>query len=95
MPGSNAGTGRPINFQCSQCRRKNQPWLPLGTQPERHGYWNEVTLTGRERNAKLGNAGIRNSEKEREYKCNHCGHVGWSRHVDLERRWVRKDAGDQ
>lgn len=42
-----------------------------------------ISLTGRKRVMSIGNAGNRNSKHSREYKCS-CGHVGWSRHVDLE-----------
>lgn len=75
MPGS-SGTGQPITFQCSQCRKKN-----LWRVGRRTGYG--VTLTGRKRTCRSRNAGIRNSTHTREYVCDSCGHVGWSRHIAL------------
>jgi hypothetical protein len=78
MPGSNAGTGRPIHFRCSGCRAGARPW-PAGG-------FTSVVLTGRDRAAKAGTAGTRNSARAREYRCLDCGHVGWSRHTDLERK---------
>lgn len=43
-----------------------------------------VRLTGRQRENTSGNIPQRSSRKIREYRCT-CGHVGWSRHKDLER----------
>lgn len=79
MAGSNAGTGRPLHFKCSQCRL-------VGS---RRGYAVDVDLTGRKKTLKTSNAGIRNSKTEREYRCRNCGHVGWSRHMDLERKELK------
>jgi hypothetical protein len=85
MPGTNAGTGRPLNFQCSKCRLKNLSRERWGTK--RTGFINEVKVLGPRRKAPVGNAGMRNSRFKFQYECRACGHVGWSRHVDLERRW--------
>ena len=73
---SNAGTGRPLWFRCAMCRRSRVAI--------RLGRGTNVILTGRTRSAG-GNTGIRNSRLAREYRCCDCGHVGWSRHTDLER----------
>lgn len=43
-----------------------------------------VALTGRTRLTK--HRGQRQSLTSREYKCQDCGHVGWSKHIDLERK---------
>ena len=80
MPGTNAGTGKPLSFQCSRCRRENVT-REMNREP-RTGY--DVTLTGRKRSCKQGTAGGRNSKYKREYTCHDCGHVGWSRHHHLE-----------
>lgn len=77
--GSNNGTGRPFYFRCSACRKNwhRDEWARKGFK---------VILTGRKRYANgKGNAGNRNSTHAREYRCESCGHVGWSRHSDLER----------
>lgn len=80
MPGTNAGTGRPISFRCSQCRRIEGATGPRTAR----GWIDRVELTGRTRKTKPGTAGSRNSLHRREYRCLDCGHVGWSRHIDLE-----------
>jgi hypothetical protein len=47
------------------------------------GYCDAVTLTGRRK--PFPTCGIRHGMINREYRCSDCGHVGWSRHTDLER----------
>lgn len=44
----------------------------------------DVTLTGQKR--LVGHNGNRVSAHSREYRCGQCGHTGWSRHRDLERK---------
>lgn len=96
MPGTNAGTGSPISFRCSACRRLASRSKEPVFRPRRGcvggTYWREtyhggrrdrVALTGRTRN--FGTRGARMSATAREYRCLDCGHVGWSRHVDLGR----------
>ena len=73
--GANNGTGNPMYFACAKARKER-------SYREREGH--VVELTGRSKAAGR-RGGIRNSDRSREYKCS-CGHVGWSRHVDLERR---------
>lgn len=80
MPGTNAGTGQPISFQCSACRAKKSH---LNNYHYPHGYRNDVTLTGRVKKLNDGRSRGRSSNCLREYKCKHCGHKGWSRHSDL------------
>lgn len=82
MPGTNAGTGQPIHFRCSQCRAEGARW-PLGSE-------HRVELTGKVRDAKAGTAGVRNSRRALEYRCLDCDHVGWSRHIDLEHKAIRE-----
>jgi len=86
MPGKNNGTGRPLSFQCWACRRRKGPvrWpLHRWAKNQTAGLMGRVKLTGRTRPAG-GNQGCRNSSLSREYVCQDCGHVGWSRHTDLE-----------
>jgi hypothetical protein len=47
------------------------------------GFWIDIRLTGGKRKLPTGGYG-RSSEHAREYVCR-CGHIGWSRHTDLER----------
>ena len=74
MPGSNNGTGRPLTFRCSICRRNKVHAA--------HGYANRIQLTGKKKSSPT-NCGCRNDEWAREYICTDCGHRGWSRHTDL------------
>lgn len=80
--GANNGTGQPHFFVCP-VERSTRIVRILG--PHR------VELTGRTRDEsrlrrKHGRGGGRMSRTSREYRCLTCGHVGWSAHVDLERR---------
>ncbi len=88
MPGTNAGTGQPMWFQCGKCRLAGGPYWRLDTSSGRRmrsmGKSDRIELTGRTRAAPQGNAFGRSTTRRREFKCLDCGHVGWSRHVDLE-----------
>lgn len=66
------GTGQPSRFRCPKARRADD---------HRGSAW-DVVLTGRKRKKDNGNTGYRSDFWEREYRCP-CGHVGWSRHVQL------------
>lgn len=75
MSGTNAGTGCPIAFRCTEERRDESRM--------RHAV-HVVRVTGKERKAD-GNRNIRMDTVAREYVCS-CGHRGWSRHIDLRNR---------
>ncbi len=76
--GSNNGSGIPMFFACP-FKRRAPTW-------DRSPH--DVTLTGKTKPVgKTG--GIRNSKLSREYTCS-CGHVGWSKHMDLERMEQRQ-----
>lgn len=79
VPGTNAGTGQPISFMCSACRRNPHRIWP-------QGFSSRVTLTGRTKEINDGRANGRSTNHRREYECTDCGHVGWSRHADLKRK---------
>ncbi len=84
MPGTNAGTGQPISFRCSRCRRRHGTREYFGERrTSGRGLVDRVMLTGRKRKAPPGGGGPRNSNYRREYICIDCEHVGWSRHIDL------------
>jgi len=83
MPGS-TGTGRPVHFRCARCRK-------LGGHGSRYGFEYEATgrvrqLTGAQRSC----GGRRVAHVRYEYRCLECGHTGWSRHTDVERKWLSK-----
>jgi predicted RNA-binding Zn-ribbon protein involved in translation (DUF1610 family) len=76
--GANNGTGWPNHFRCSNCRKTRRYY--------QCGYVNDVTLTGKTKPYKGGNKGVRGSSTHFQYTCLTCGHTGWSRHNDLERK---------
>jgi hypothetical protein len=80
MPGTNAGTGQLVHFRCSQCRKRRWKWP--------NGAVQRVKVTGRTRLVPRGRKGRRTSYWRFEYKCQDCLHIGWSRHIDVERRYV-------
>lgn len=84
MPGTNAGTGQPISFQCSHCRQQNR-WMGF----KRRGGAHAVRWLGRWRHTRPGTGGVRNSYWSFEYECGDCGHVGWSRHIEAQRGYLR------
>jgi len=86
MTGSNAGTGQPITFMCSVCRVRRR--TADGRWPVEWGGFTDVALTGRWRRHARG--GVRTSNRRMEYRCGVCGHLGWSNHRDLERKFIRE-----
>lgn len=86
--GQSAGPGEPSCFQCSKCRRRNSRYVCV-----EEGREGRVTLTGRARQRYGQGIQVgRHGHVAREYKCNDCDHVGWSRHTDLERAERRQEA---
>lgn len=86
MPGSNAGTGQRLYARCSKCARYR------GARARVH-YGFSLTLTGRRKpirptHNKAG--GRMDMDFAYEYRCDDFGHVGFSRHMDLSRRWQRE-----
>ena len=71
------GIGQPLHFRCSKCRKARR-W-PQGGKTR-------VKLTYRTKQINDGNARGRSTNVLREYECLDCGHIGWSRHIDLVRR---------
>ncbi len=84
MAGKNNGTGRPLSFRCSRCRAGRIYYRRVTPS----GGVQDVTLTGKKKPLNDGNANGRNSAHSRQYVCK-CGHVGWSRHTDLEHKELR------
>ena len=76
----------PLNFRCSKCRHRAAPFYKADRNPYRNDGW-LVNLTGRTRDAnRRGDAGGGSDIDAREYECLTCGHIGWSRHIDLKRQ---------
>jgi hypothetical protein len=86
MPGTNAGTGYPLTLRCTRCK--------VGRP--RGGF--DLKATGRTKPIPphKPQGGYRCTNRMIEYKCETCGHVGWSRHSDGERLLKRlADLHDQ
>lgn len=84
------GTGTPIFFQCAACRRCKGASYDTD-QYRAHvmkGRLGRVRLTGRSKPNPSRRRNQRCSDTSREYECLDCGHVGWSIHKDLERKYV-------
>jgi hypothetical protein len=78
MPESNAGTGCPLHLKCTKCIRRSD-WRdrPSGTGMR-------LVRTGEVRKLKYPRGGARMLPWEQhQYRCLACGHVGWTRHVDV------------
>ncbi len=84
--------GQPCSFACAKCRKHSSFF------DNRSTYGRDVSATGRTRK-QLGRGSNYHSwpRVAVEYKCNQCGHVGWSRHPDMHRvlnngNWKRAGA---
>jgi len=93
MPGSNAGTGQPMRFICGKCRKneyKRHRWNNPHTGLDVYAFH----TTGRKRFRPNYNRGGGRVDVNwvYEYECvaPRCGHVGWSRHIDVARDWIRE-----
>lgn len=87
--GNNAspGTGFPLSFCCTKCRHR---YGGIAKIPHGALRWK---LTGRTRaltKAQRSNGHPRALAYRVEYKCLHCGHVGWSRMAECERRAIKE-----
>lgn len=75
-----SGTGSPVHFMCSACRRSRG--AGRGHEGPVPGRAERVRLNGRRRQRDCATA--RHGRTLREYECLDCGHVGWSAHQDLK-----------
>jgi hypothetical protein len=90
MPGTSGGTGQPYWFMCPTERRaRAAAWDFTAKRSRYRGERHTVTLTGRTKPNPGHKHGGRTSALSREYRCDVCGHVGWSNHIDLERLEAR------
>jgi ribosomal protein S14 len=92
------GTGWPITFACAKCRKR---WLyyrtgsPWRYRSDRPGF--NYTTTGVVRaltSSQQGNGHNRAAFVRMQYRCDDCGHVGFSRHIEVHRRFVREHGYD-
>lgn len=81
--GANNGTGWPLWFACAKCRKD---WTRI-YRDRGHA----VVRTGRTRPYKGGNRGVRGLNTFHEYRCTDCGHIGWSRHVDIAKKPLQEN----
>ncbi len=88
--GRGKSAGQPLDFQCSACRKTKYQMFPRRRFPESHGLVLDVTLTGKAKAVNDGRANGRSSNTRVQYKCNDCGHVGWSRHVEIFRKAIKE-----
>jgi hypothetical protein len=80
MPGTNAGTGHRLRPRCYYCAQSSRP------QPK--GY--VLRVTGRRRYRPSYNGASRRTDVfwQYEVRCEDCGKTGWSRHVEIGRKWT-------
>jgi len=76
MAGTNAGTGKPLFLKCAKCKKK------------RDHYYNALTgrlvRTGKVRGEpKSYGSHMRMLGEHYQYECLDCGHIGWSKHIDI------------
>jgi hypothetical protein len=81
MPGTNAGTGYPLTLRCAKCKtgRDWRGFDDAGTN---------LVATGRYRallSSQIGHGNPRALYYRAEYRCEDCGHTGWSRHSTMQR----------
>jgi predicted RNA-binding Zn-ribbon protein involved in translation (DUF1610 family) len=84
--GKGAGTGYPHHFRCQKCRRRYSTAEYHGERySEDRGRRNRIMLTGKARPNHSHRMSVRSSRTVRQYRCEDCGHVGWSNHIELQR----------
>lgn len=84
------GTGVPITFGCAKCRLSRAPYEGSRSVIA------PVTRTGRTKKLskpQRTNGPPRTLRERHEYRCTQCGHVGWTRHVDILRAPVKAASG--
>ena len=90
MPGTNAGTGRPLTLRCAKCR------LDFFAMRRSSACGTRLVRTGRERplpKSQRGNGGSRVLLYLVEYRCLDCGHVGFTRMSDVLAYPIAKKEG--
>lgn len=80
------GAGQPIWFKCPIARRTTRR-LGIHTKGGRN-----IQLTGQRRERASNRTGALRSDSRfvYQFKCLDCGHVGWSRHIQVARRYAQE-----
>ena len=85
------GSGQPIHFKCSNCRKWRTQLVRDGALDCLAG--RKFVATGERRRRFTTGGGPRiDNQFQYQYRCNDCGHVGWSRHVDVRRAYEKLQA---
>lgn len=72
------GTGYPLTFRCTKCKRGDWRDRRRGTNYE---------IIARVASKKRGLMMRSDSEHKYQFRCLDCGHIGWTRHEYAKRRW--------
>lgn len=77
--------GQPLSFACSKCR-KSRGFYNHETRRSSHHIGRHYMLTGKTRKQRSQGSNVHHwPDTAYQYKCLGCGHVGWSRHPDVQR----------
>lgn len=84
MPGTNAGTGKPLHLKCAQCKKQTKRTWLSGGRIIYTSLTGRLVRTGKVRGEpKPYGSHLRMLGEHHQYECLDCGHVGWTRHVDI------------
>ena len=82
--GKGVGTGYPLTFRCTECKKGDWRRSSRGTNYE------VITQVESEKHGQL----VRQDRQFKYfYKCLDCGHTGWTRHTDAAQVWKREGGG--
>lgn len=82
------GPGQPLFARCWKCRGRDAGRHGSDVRAIRDaGHGDRMELTGRRRYRPNNNGGRVDVFYEYEYECRDCFHRGWTRHIDVARRW--------
>lgn len=87
MPGTNAGTGKPLTLKCAKCKKIPTWYTDHQGKRDWHATPGTIVRTGKVRGEpKPYGSHLRMLGEHHQYECLDCGHVGWTRHVDILRK---------
>ena len=82
--GRSSGAGFPLTLRCYACKRKYSYSLSLGRRRDTGTHLESTGRTRRGRYPRGHIHGIRQTDRQIEYRCLDCGHIGWTQHSDGE-----------